>query len=620
MDSLGRITVGATVRGLRGTYHVDAVHGDGSFGIAFAATVIQAESGDGAPDAVGQPVVLKELRVERLRDWKSLELFEREARVLAAVSHPRIPAFHELFVWDGAQATLPSSMGQGDGPLGSLVLVQQRAPGEPLSAWLERGEKFPQAKLAPLLRELLEILSYLHERTPSVVHRDIHPGNVLVDRDGRPFLVDFGAIQAGLRLAGRSSTFVGTAGYMPPEQILGAAVPASDLYALGMTLLTAAAGVPPAEMPIDVGRSKVRVREVLRGAPKQLVATIDRLVEPLAKDRIATAKQARALLDGTSARRSRAGIVASILVAAGAIGASALYVRAHHGAALGYVDPPPPVYVYHPPLPDYFGRAYLLDANSDDAADVLGHSYTGDYFVVDGKSGARLWTAHAGVDWFTAKGRLILGWKDKTFVVHAFDSRAGEEIWSAQLSDTFSGADFGDGCVVVQSADKRALSLDARSGTAMPGACAVPPPGPSAPYESGGVVIMDGDHELVFADEGPGTPRTSITRRKSHKVIWTQILDMTEGKSYSGSNVRRVGAALLIVGKRRSDPAGGFILARLDAATGELLKSVDVPTTRSIHAATLLTEGRLAVVANSGAVYAFDVETLEQRWKAGRTQ
>ena len=159
MDSPGRITVGATVRGLCGTYHVDAVHGDGSFGIAFAATVIASD--EGATDAVGQPVVLKELRVERLRDWQSLELFEREARVLAAISHPRIPASHELFGWEGAQATLPSLMGQGEGPLGSLVLVQQRAPGEPLSAWVERGEKLPQAKLAPLLRERLEILSYL---------------------------------------------------------------------------------------------------------------------------------------------------------------------------------------------------------------------------------------------------------------------------------------------------------------------------------------------------------------------------------------------------------------------------------------------------------------------------
>ncbi|MEP7123266.1 MAG: PQQ-binding-like beta-propeller repeat protein [Byssovorax sp.] len=548
MDSPGRITVGSTVRGLRGTYRVDAVHGDGSFGIAFAATVT--ESDEKAANAV--------------------------------------------------------------------VLVQQRVEGEPLSAWIDRRERFPRDKLVPLLRELLDILRYLHERTPSVVHRDIHPGNVIVDRDGRPFLVDFGAIQDGLRLAGRSSTFVGTAGYMPPEQILGAAIPASDLYALGMTLITAAAGVPPAEMPIDVGRSKVRVRELLRDAPANLVATLDRMVEPLANDRIATAKQARALLDGASARRRRGWIVAPIAVVA-VVAAGAAYLFAFHVWREGS-RPTHPAFEYTPPLPDYFGRAFLLDANGDGTADVMGMDYTGDYFAVDGKSGARLWTAHAAADWFTAQGGLILGWKEKTFGVQAFSARDGAPIWKAQLSDTFGGATFGDGCVVLRSADHHEVSLDARNGTPLQGACSAPSASPSAPYDPGVVVIVDGDQELVLADEGPGTPRTSLSLRKASKVIWTKTLDATEGAPHGGGNVRRVGSALLIVGKRRSDPAGGFVLFRLDAETGEVLKSVDVPTTRSIHPVTLLNEGRLLVVVNSGAVYAFDVETLEPRWKAGRTQ
>jgi serine/threonine protein kinase len=84
------------------------------------------------------------------------------------------------------------------------------------------------------LRDILEVLAYLHERTPPVIHRDVTPRNIILKPDGRAALVDFGSVQAALRAAMRGVLDGrGTFGYAPMEQFVGRAGPASDLYGLG---------------------------------------------------------------------------------------------------------------------------------------------------------------------------------------------------------------------------------------------------------------------------------------------------------------------------------------------------------------------------------------------------
>jgi serine/threonine protein kinase len=91
-------------------------------------------------------------------------------------------------------------------------------------------------------------LVYLHSQSPSVVHRDIKPNNLIWGEDDQIHLVDFGAVQAEVT-AGRTMTVVGTYGYMPPEQFGGRTVPASDLYGLGTTLLFLLTGTNPGDLP-----------------------------------------------------------------------------------------------------------------------------------------------------------------------------------------------------------------------------------------------------------------------------------------------------------------------------------------------------------------------------------
>jgi Protein kinase domain len=291
---------GDLITGLYGVYRIEARHGEGSFGVTYRAR----------DESSGTVVILKELRIEKLDDWKALELFEREGRTLSSLSHASIPAFHDFFA-HGAPTPLPvEAMGTYEGPTKlSLVLVQEFVDGTTLEQRLESGHRLTPDEALAILRTLLGALRYLHHHTPPLVHRDIKPGNVILTSEGRPYLVDFGAIQDRLRSAGSvGSTIVGTLGYMPLEQIRGDARPASDLYALGVTLVVALAGRPLAELSFDDATGKLSIDRVLPpDTPTLLRDVLDGMVAPLLGQRISSAGEAlRRLDDGAHAKRELA--------------------------------------------------------------------------------------------------------------------------------------------------------------------------------------------------------------------------------------------------------------------------------------------------------------------------
>ena len=117
----------------------------------------------------------------------------------------------------------------------------------------------------------MEILVALHSQTPPVIHRDIKPENIVLkspinshkQKGWAVCLVDFGAVQnTYYNTLMRASTVVGTSGYMAPEQFLGPAVPATDLYGLGATLLYLLTHRSPAELPTN--RLKIDFRSQIQ--------------------------------------------------------------------------------------------------------------------------------------------------------------------------------------------------------------------------------------------------------------------------------------------------------------------------------------------------------------------
>lgn len=222
-----------------------------------------------------EPVIVKLLTFGDQVQWDSLKLFEREADVLKQLDHPQIPKYRDYFsiddriLWFG--------------------LVQDYIPGSSLKDLLTQGRKFSENDVRKIATDVLSILVYLHELSPAVLHRDIKPSNLILSEDKRIYLVDFGAVQDRAINERATFTVIGTYGYAPMEQFGGRAVAASDLYALGATLIHLLTGTAPADLP----QRKMRIQfNNLVSISPHLVSWIETLTEPDIEDRFSTARQA----------------------------------------------------------------------------------------------------------------------------------------------------------------------------------------------------------------------------------------------------------------------------------------------------------------------------------------
>lgn len=232
--------------------------------------------------STGQEVVLKQLDMRRTQDWKSVELFEREAQVLRGLNHPSIPKY------------LADFRVERDGE-SELYLVQERAPGKNLERWIEDGDWRPDFdEITQLARELLKVLIYLHQLAPPVIHRDLKPLNIMRAPDGRISVVDFGAVKSTWQEQGRGSTVAGTFGYMAPEQLRGVGLPQTDLYGLGATLLYVIARADPSSLP-SKGLA-IDFRAVLT-VPEPLASWLERCLEADYSARFAHALEALEALE-----------------------------------------------------------------------------------------------------------------------------------------------------------------------------------------------------------------------------------------------------------------------------------------------------------------------------------
>ncbi|HEY9301636.1 MAG TPA: ankyrin repeat domain-containing protein [Phormidium sp.] len=219
-----------------------------------------------------QRVALKALSLQKMNDWKVLELFEREANVLSKLNHPGIPRYLDYFYVD-----TPDNR--------CFYIVQELAQGQSLASLVENGWHASEPEIQRIATQILEILVYLHSQTPPVIHRDIKPENIVFkspidshkEKDWAVCLVDFGAVQnTYYNTLMRGSTVVGTYGYMAPEQFLGQAVPATDLYGLGATLLYLLTHRSPAELPTNIlegdFRSQIQISSAFADLLKKAIA------------------------------------------------------------------------------------------------------------------------------------------------------------------------------------------------------------------------------------------------------------------------------------------------------------------------------------------------------------
>lgn len=191
-------------------YSITRELGRGGMGVVYLAT----------ERATGRSVAVKVIRARYLDDPDAIARFEREARLVARLSHPGIVATHE------ARALSD----------GTLALVMEYVPGCTLKEELQRTGALTVERAERVLREVAGALSHAHAL--GVVHRDVKPENIfLASDDGRAMLSDFGIARTleGDTLLTRTGVAIGTPSYMSPEQIDGGPVDGrSDLYSLGL--------------------------------------------------------------------------------------------------------------------------------------------------------------------------------------------------------------------------------------------------------------------------------------------------------------------------------------------------------------------------------------------------
>jgi serine/threonine protein kinase, bacterial len=180
-----------------------------------------------------------------------------------------------------------------------FYLVQEWVEGDTLTAKVQQQGLFSESAVQELLLNLLPVLEYVHGKY--IVHRDIKPDNIIIrHRDGKPVLIDFGAVRESMGTMVNSqgnptsSIVIGTPGFMPSEQAAGRPVYSSDLYSLGMTVIYLLTGRQPQQIETDPQTADIIWRQYASHISPIMAEIIDRAIAYHPRDRYPTA---RAMLD-----------------------------------------------------------------------------------------------------------------------------------------------------------------------------------------------------------------------------------------------------------------------------------------------------------------------------------
>lgn len=207
--------------------------------------------------------------------------FEREAGLLAVLSHPFIPKIFDYFL-----------------DRGNYYLVQEFIPGQDLETVIEQTPGgLPEAEVLDWGMQICDVFSYLHAQMPApIIFRDMKPSNVMMRDDRSLMVIDFGIARSFQTL--ERGTMIGTEGYAPPEQYRGIADPRTDIYALGATLHHLATGNDPRfETPFTFDQRPPRTLNPALSAGFE--ALILRAVAYAPGDRFASAAEFKAALAGS---------------------------------------------------------------------------------------------------------------------------------------------------------------------------------------------------------------------------------------------------------------------------------------------------------------------------------
>ena len=256
---------------IRDRYRVEERIGKGAQGETWRAADLSTDS----------KVVLKIFEFTEDKSWGGFDRFESEARVLRGIDHPRIPDYIDQFEVSTSGAP-------------RFVLAQEYIAGDTIKQRVSDGRRETMVEIERLASELLDIVRYMQSVSPVIIHRDVNPGNVIVDEGGRVYLVDFGGARDAFRSTG--STVIGTPGFVPLEQFAGRATSRSDLYGFAATMIYLLTHRNPTDLPVS--RLKIDIGAACPGISRPLEIVLSSYLEPDEDDRNLPVSEAIGILRG----------------------------------------------------------------------------------------------------------------------------------------------------------------------------------------------------------------------------------------------------------------------------------------------------------------------------------
>lgn len=263
--------IGATL----GHYAVQALIGRGAVGTVYLAK----------DTLLGRPVALKVLLGSLARNPDQVRRFQREAKAAAPLQHPHIVSIYEAGIRDGTP-----------------YIAMEYVEGESLERFIRRkGADLPWQHALHVVEQVAQALECAHQA--GIIHRDVKPANILLDRQGQARLTDFGIASSVQTEAKWGQTelgrLMGTPEYMSPEQCMGEKelTPASDLFSLGVMLFRMLSGRLPFEgqsavalMKSITSETPPRVNQLVQGVPDDVARLVAHLLEKEPKNRPASAQ------------------------------------------------------------------------------------------------------------------------------------------------------------------------------------------------------------------------------------------------------------------------------------------------------------------------------------------
>jgi outer membrane protein assembly factor BamB/tRNA A-37 threonylcarbamoyl transferase component Bud32 len=434
----------------------------------------------------------------RLRDLTA-QIFDREANVLASLSHPAIPSIFDYFSESNR-----------------LYLVMEYIEGQDLDEIIEESQTpLAQQQVIDWAVQICDVLSYLHTRPDPVIFRDLKPSNIMLNQHGRIVVIDFGI--AKRFQAGQRGTMIGTAGYPPPEQYRGDAEPRGDIYALGATmhhLLTKRD--PRLEPPFSFHEHPIR--SLNPNVSEELDKIVMKALEYDIEKRFATAREFKEALDAQLAPRP---------FAAPTVGSASTVAFATSALAFTQSGRVQPVWEFA--CEDQIGSSPAVA----DGAVYIG-SFDHNLYAIDATDGTFMWK-FATEDAIASSPHV---WNDRVFVgsddrlMYAIDRQSGQIVWSTPtrgrvisspreaMSHVFFGSD-----------DHMFYNLDARNGRQV-WVFEAQDHIRSSPAVSGEIVCFGSDDYSVYAlDIQSGTQKWKFA---THRPVISSPL-LYEGMVYFGS-------------------------------------------------------------------------------------